>query len=72
MRGRHAGGACALQDAADPAKAGAAAAAPDQAVQPDPEIVASLTAMGFSENGSKRAAVATQARANLLQAICSL
>ncbi|KAK9828649.1 hypothetical protein WJX72_001313 [[Myrmecia] bisecta] len=30
------------------------------AVQPDPEIVSQLVGMGFSENGSKRAAVATQ------------
>ena len=30
------------------------------AVQPSPELVSQLTAMGFSENGSKRAAVATQ------------
>ncbi len=29
-------------------------------VQPDPEIVCQLVGMGFSENGSKRAAVATQ------------
>lgn len=29
-------------------------------VQPDPEIVSQLVGMGFSENGSKRAAVATQ------------
>ncbi len=29
-------------------------------VQPDPEIVNQLVGMGFSENGSKRAAVATQ------------
>ena len=29
-------------------------------VQPDPEIVTQLMGMGFSENGSKRAAVATQ------------
>ena len=38
--------------------AGAPAAAPSP--QPNPEIVTQLTAMGFSENGSKRAAVATQ------------
>lgn len=40
-----------------------AAAAGEQAqasVQPDPEIVNQLVGMGFSENGSKRAAVATQ------------
>ena len=30
-------------------------------VQPDPEIVTQLMGMGFSENGSKRAAVATKA-----------
>lgn len=30
------------------------------AIEPSPELVAQLTAMGFSENGSKRAAVATQ------------
>lgn len=30
------------------------------ALQPDPEIVNQLVGMGFSENGSKRAAVATQ------------
>lgn len=29
-------------------------------VQPDPEIVSQLVGMGFSDNGSKRAAVATQ------------
>lgn len=29
-------------------------------VQPDPEIVTQLMGMGFSENGSKRAAVATK------------
>ena len=29
-------------------------------MQPDPEIVNQLVGMGFSENGSKRAAVATQ------------
>lgn len=29
-------------------------------LQPDPEIVNQLVGMGFSENGSKRAAVATQ------------
>ena len=29
-------------------------------MQPDPEIVSQLVGMGFSENGSKRAAVATQ------------
>ena len=29
-------------------------------VQPDPDIVNQLVGMGFSENGSKRAAVATQ------------
>ena len=31
-----------------------------ESVQPDPEIVNQLVGMGFSENGSKRAAVATQ------------
>ena len=36
------------------------------AVEPSPEIVAQLTAMGFSENGSKRAAVATQVSACML------
>lgn len=38
------------------------AAAPSQpaAIQADPQIVAALTAMGFSQNGSRRAAVATQ------------
>lgn len=56
----------ALQDAPNaPSKAPAAAPEP-AAVQPDPEIVAALTGMGFSENGSKRAAVATQVHIDLL------
>lgn len=38
----------------------AAAAEQQASVQPDPEIVNQLVGMGFSENGSKRAAVATQ------------
>lgn len=43
-----------------PATAAAAAA-----VEPDPLIVAQLMSMGFGENGSKRAAVATQVRPGL-------
>lgn len=39
----------------------APAAAP-AVVEPDPLIVAQLMSMGFGENGSKRAAVATQVR----------
>ena len=34
-------------------------------LEPSPEIVAQLTGMGFSENGSKRAAVAMQVPAHL-------
>ena len=37
----------------------AAAAPPPSSSEPDPELVASLVAMGFSENGSKRAVLAT-------------
>ncbi|EIE18246.1 ubiquitinyl hydrolase [Coccomyxa subellipsoidea C-169] len=48
------------EDAPEPASNAPAAAAAPAALQPDPEIVAALTSMGFSENGSKRAAVATQ------------
>lgn len=36
------------------------AAPPPEVLQPDPQIVEALTGMGFSENGSKRAAVATK------------
>ena len=39
---------------------GAAAPAPSAAVEPDETIVAQLLSMGFSENGCKRAAVATK------------
>lgn len=35
-------------------------AAPASPLQPDPETVAALVGMGFSENGSKRATLATQ------------
>ena len=40
--------------------AAAAAATAPAAVEPDPAIVAQLMSMGFGENGSKRAAIATQ------------
>lgn len=40
-----------------PAAGAQAVAAP---LQPDPAIVEALVQMGFTENGSKRAAVATQ------------
>ena len=49
-----------LQDPLQPASSAAATPEAPAALQPDPEIVAALTSMGFSENGSKRAAVATQ------------
>lgn len=39
-------------------------------MQPDPEVVAQLMSMGFSENGSKRAAVATQVSGSLLTSPC--
>lgn len=39
---------------------GSASGQQDAGLQPDPEIVNQLVGMGFSENGSKRAAVATQ------------
>lgn len=58
------------ESAAGEQAAPAADAAP-QGVQPDPEIVAALTAMGFSENGSKRAAVATQVPARAQQIFAS-
>jgi len=44
------------------AAAGASAAAPPPPLAPDAATVAALVGMGFSENGSKRAALATQAR----------
>jgi len=43
----------------DPEGASGAAAAAAAVVEPDATIVSALVAMGFSENGSKRAAVAT-------------
>ncbi len=51
----------------EPANSGAANAATQTevkppAVEPDAGIVSSLVGMGFTENGSKRAAVATQVR----------
>lgn len=46
----------------------AAAPAQPAAVQPDPQIVEALMGMGFSENGSKRAAVATQVLPSTLDA----
>ncbi len=49
-----------LQDGPEPPISAPAAAEAPAELQPDPEIVAALTSMGFSENGSKRAAVATQ------------
>ena len=52
--------AAAAVTAATAATAATMAATPAAAVaEPDPELVASLVAMGFSENGSKRAVVAT-------------
>lgn len=39
---------------------GSASGQQQVSLQPDPEIVNQLVGMGFSENGSKRAAVATQ------------
>ncbi|KAK9805947.1 hypothetical protein WJX73_007684 [Symbiochloris irregularis] len=55
------------EDSATPAPSAADAAGPQPmvtdeaaAVQPSPELVSQLTAMGFSENGCKRAAIATQ------------
>jgi hypothetical protein len=44
------------------ASAPASAAAPPAPLAPDAATVAALVGMGFSENGSKRAALATQAR----------
>ena len=44
-------------EVAEPAPSAQAAPA---ALQPDPAIVEALVQMGFTENGSKRAAVATQ------------
>ena len=37
-------------------------------IEPDPSIVESLTQMGFSENGSKRAAVATKVKLGYMRA----
>lgn len=42
--------------------AGAPAAPAPAPVEPDADTVAALVGMGFSENGSKRATLATQAR----------
>ena len=42
--------------------AGAPAEPAPAPVEPDADTVAALVGMGFSENGSKRAALATQAR----------
>jgi ubiquitin carboxyl-terminal hydrolase 5/13 len=36
-------------------------------VEPDPAIVAQLMSMGFGENGSKRAAIATQVASTYLR-----
>lgn len=47
-----------MQPEVEPEEAGAAAPA-SSAPEPNPEIVAQLMSMGFSENGSKRAALAT-------------
>ncbi|KAA8497219.1 Ubiquitin carboxyl-terminal hydrolase 5 [Porphyridium purpureum] len=41
-------------------KAGVPTGAPSAALEPDPSIVAQLVSMGFSENGSKRAALSTK------------
>lgn len=49
-----------LQPEDAPGGGAAAAAAAPAAVQPDEDIVSQLVGMGFSENGSRRAAVATQ------------
>ncbi|BDA47746.1 Ubiquitin carboxyl-terminal hydrolase 5 [Coccomyxa sp. Obi] len=51
-----------LQPEGAPESASSAPDTPEApaALQPDPKIVAALTSMGFSENGSKRAAVAMQ------------
>ena len=51
-----------LQPEAAPGATHAAAAPPPPGVQPSQEIVDQLVAMGFSANGSKRAAVAVQVR----------
>lgn len=48
-------------EAVDAVGTASASAAP-AVVEPDPLIVAQLMSMGFGENGSKRAAVATQVR----------
>ena len=48
-----------LEQPADAKSENAREAVPD-VVQPDPAIVEALKQMGFSENGSKRAAVATK------------
>jgi len=45
------------------ATAATTAEAPAASSEPDPELVASLVAMGFSENGSKRAVLATASNA---------
>ena len=64
-RGPQPGEALQPEEEAPPAGAAAAAApaaaAPPPAAGPDPELVAQLVAMGFSENGSKRAVLATAA-----------
>ena len=44
----------------------AAETSPPKALEPDPSIVDALKQMGFSENGSMRAAVATQVCFKLL------
>ena len=51
----------------EPANSGAANAATQTeaqapSIEPDAGIVSSLVGMGFTENGSKRAAVATQVK----------
>ncbi len=46
----------------EPAEAAGAAPAAGGAPQPDETIVAQLVSMGFSENGSKRAALAVRRR----------
>ena len=51
--------------------AGAPAHPAPAPVEPDPDTVAALVGMGFSENGSKRAALATQARGNLCTRLVS-
>ena len=48
------------EEAQPAAPAKASPLAVPAAPQPDPQIVEALVAMGFSENGSKRAALATQ------------